>query len=119
MGVRNQSQYQVPEFESFERFVIEWLSRRDVAQLDFIFRPQHCFLTDSQGNRIVDFVGKFEDISVDIANVESRLGKKIVLPHANATSASGEYASSYKSQEMIDLVAQVYQEDIRMFNYDF
>lgn len=119
MGVRNPSQYQIPEFGSFERFVIEWLSRREIAQLDYIFQPQHQFVTDDHGVSIVDFVGSFENINSDIAVIERRLGRAIALPRANVTSKSPEYISAYKSQEMIDLVAQIYQEDIRMFKYEF
>ena len=119
MGIRNPSQYQIPEFESFERFVIEWLSSRDITQLDYIFQPQHQFVTDQHGVGIVDFVGNFENINSDIAFVEKRLGREIALPRVNVTNRSREYVSAYKSQELIDLVAQIYQEDICMFKYEF
>ena len=119
MGMRNPSQYQIPEFESFERFLIEWLSRRDITQLDYIFQPQHKFVNDEHGARIVDFVGHFENINSDIAVVEKRLGITIALPRANVTGNFPEYVSAYKSQEMIDLVAQIYQEDICTLKYEF
>jgi hypothetical protein len=119
MGMRNPSQYQIPEFESFGRFLIEWLSCRDVTQLDYIFQPQHQFITDDHGAVIVDFVGRFESLDSDIADIERRLGRAIALPSANVTSKSAEYASAYESHELIDLVAQIYQEDIRMFKYEF
>jgi hypothetical protein len=99
--------------------VIEWLSLRDIIQLDYIFQPQCRFVTDEHGVSIVDFVGKFEKIDTDIAVVEGRLVKAIALPRANVTSGSSEYASEYKSQEVIDLVAEIYQDDIRMFKYEF
>jgi hypothetical protein len=119
MGMRKPSQYQVPEFGSFEKFVIEWLSRRDIKQLDAIFQPQYQFVTDDNGKIIVDFVGNFESINADIAVVEKRLGKAIALPHVNVTDKTSGYVSAYKNQEMIDLVAKIYQEDIRMFEYEF
>ena len=117
--MRNPSQYQIPEFESFERFVIEWLLCRDITQLDRIFQPQYQFVTDDNGKSVVDFVGNFESINADIAIVEKRLGRAIALPRVNVTSKTPGYVSAYKSQELIDLVAQIYQKDIHMFNYEF
>ena len=119
MGVRNPSQYQIPEFESFERFVIEWLSCRDTSQLDYIFQPQHHFVTDRHGVVMVDFLGRFENLDSDIAVVNERLGREIVLPRINVTCRSPGYVSEYKSQELIDLVGEIYQEDIHMFKYEF
>lgn len=119
MGVRNPSQYQIPEFETFERFVYEWLSVRDITQLDYVFQPQHSFVADQDGEKIVEFIGKVENINSDIAVIEEKLDRKIVLPHANRTSDSPGYVSDYKRQDLIDLVARIYEKDIAMFDYKF
>lgn len=119
MGVQNATQYQIPEFESFERFVYEWLSNRNVSQLDYIFQPQYLFTTDHDGENIVQFIGKVENIGTDIALIEKELNRKLVVPHANRISDFLGYKSDYKNQDLIDLVARIYEKDIAMFNYKF
>jgi hypothetical protein len=40
-GMSDPEQYRVAEFDSFGRFVHEWLAERDVTRLDGVFRPQY------------------------------------------------------------------------------
>jgi len=119
MGVSNPAQYRVPEFESFERFLFEWLAHRDVLKLDKIFQPQCWFVCGASGENMLDFTGKVERIDKDLAFVQEQLGSRLELPHVNRTMASGGYAEAYRSAEMIDLVAGIYAKDIALFNYDF
>lgn len=118
MGVREPEQYQVPAFESFERFVHEWLAVRDVETLDFIFQPQYRFVCGADGKPMTDFVGKVETIASDMRLVEERLRRPVPLRHANRTADSGSYAEHY-DRNMIDVVAKIYARDIATFQYDF
>jgi hypothetical protein len=119
MGVRNPQQYRIPEFDSFERFLHEWLAVRDIGQADFIFQPQHLFVCDASGNSMLNFIGKVETINNDMHQVAERLGRPIEIRHANKTSDTNTFAKHYHRPEMIDLVGQVYARDIAAFNYDF
>ena len=47
--VLNPEQYRVPEFETFDRFVIQWLARRDLCRLDLAFQPQSLFVCNARG----------------------------------------------------------------------
>jgi hypothetical protein len=119
MGVRDPSQYDIPEFETFERFLLEWLAPREVEQLDFIFQPQRGFITDASGESIVDYVGKVEGIAEQMQYVEDRLGIKIALPRVNRTGVGGGYTEAYKNERMVKLVADKYRDDIVAFDYEF
>ena len=119
MGMRSPARYRIAEFETFERFLCEWLAPRDLPQLDYVFQPQYPFVTDDEGERIVDFIGKVEEIGDHLKIVEKRLGRALELPHVNRTGDSAGYVTAYRNSRMIDLVADVYAKDISMFNYEF
>ena len=119
MGVYKPEQYQIPEFETFERFVKEWLALRDINELDYIFQPQVRFLTDSNGEIIVDYVEKLENLANGIAEVEKNLNKKINVGRANSTSSADDYRSYYANQDLIDLIYKIYESDIQTFGYEF
>lgn len=119
MGVRNPKQYQIPEFDNFERFVKEWLVNQDVNKLDYIFQPQVLFLTDSKGDIIADYVEKLENLADGVVEVEKRLGRKIKIGRANATSSTDDYRKHYGNKELIDLVGNIYADDIKKFGYEF
>ena len=119
MGIRNSKQYQIPEFESFESFVLEWLVHKNVDELDFVFQTQSRFLVDFNGQLLPDYIGKLENIDTDIKNIETKLNRTLRIPHVNKTSVSSCYREAYKTQTMIDIVSEKYSKDIELFNYEF
>ncbi|MEZ8225877.1 sulfotransferase family 2 domain-containing protein [Vibrio splendidus] len=119
MGMYNAEQYQIPEFETFEAFVFEWLANKNVDELDFVFQTQSQFLTDAKGNILVDYIGKLENMSDSISYIESQIGRELVIPHANKVAREGSYHDYYTSQEMIDIVIAKYGQDIELFHYQF
>ena len=119
MGVHRPAQYRVPEFETFERFLHEWLAKRDLTKADFMFQPQHLFVCGAAEKPMLDFVGKVENIAEDMKIVSDRLGRTVNLHHSNKTSDKGGYAEHYHGKAMVDLVARIYARDIATFHYDF
>jgi len=119
MKMNMPEQYKVPEFESFERFVKEWLVLQNINELDYVFKPQVHFLTDENGKVIVDFVNKLEDLEGGIAKLELELGKKIIVGRVNTTSAAASYRKEYANQELVNLVGDIYKNDIQTFGYDY
>ena len=111
-------QYRVPEFGSFERFVLEWLQPRDVNRLDFVFRPQWPFVCDDRGRLQVNHLGRVEDLASTIAWVEQVIGPLGSLPWTNKSGDTIDYRSAY-TPEMVQTVARIYDRDIRLFGYDF
>ena len=76
------------------------------------------FVCDDEGNVIIDFIGKYENLSTDFRTVCQRAGlPSIELPHLNK-STSGEYRKYY-TNETRDFVAKMAQKDIELFGYDF
>jgi hypothetical protein len=119
MGMTSPKQYQIPEFDSFETFVLEWLVNKNVDELDFVFQPQSRFLVDEQGQLLPDYVGKLEHMDESIRYIESNINRKLNIPHVNKVNKKGSYRDYYTSQEMIDIVRDLYSKDIELFNYEF
>jgi hypothetical protein len=80
-------------------------------------RPQARWITDEEGAVIVDFVGRFERLHEDFAEVCRRLNRKAALPHVKAT-RRGHYRDYYDDETRL-LVARWYEEDIERFGYTF
>jgi hypothetical protein len=99
-------------FASFEDFVMRpdaMLARTTVPQVDY--------LAGHDGALIVDFVGRYEALHRDYAEVGRRLGIGAALPHANR-SAHRDYRD-YFSASMRDVVAARFARDIERFGYAF
>ena len=119
MGIYKPEQYAIPEFDSFESFVFDWLLIRDINKLDFVFQPQYKFLYSENGTLMVDFLGKLERLNNDIKTVEQVLGTNLVIPFANRTSRENNYRDAYKNTSLIEKVREIYLKDITLFNYEF
>ncbi len=78
---------------------------------------QSTFVVDKQGNQIVDFVGRFENLTDDFHFVCGQLGWDLELTHENASEHS-EFRSYY-TDETAALVADHFAEDITRFGYSF
>jgi chondroitin 4-sulfotransferase 11 len=75
------------------------------------------YVTDDDGNAIVDFIGRYERLHEDSRHVGERLGLAADLPHANR-SAHAHYRDYY-TDETRDIVARRFARDIRHFGYEF
>lgn len=78
---------------------------------------QSYYVHDINGEQIVDFVGRFENIQHDFEFIKRKLDLDISLPHLNSTNR-GKY-ESYFTEESKQLVAQLWQKDLENFNYQF
>ncbi|MBK6412569.1 sulfotransferase family 2 domain-containing protein [Sphingopyxis sp.] len=83
-----------------------------------IFRPQHLFLTDTDGRLLADRLGKVETMQSDYDAICAQIGVATSpLDHANR-SRRGDYRDYY-DQELIDGVAKIYARDLELFGYDY
>lgn len=81
--------------------------------------PQTEFLVDLRGNLIVDFVGRYESLTEDFAQICHRIGLAGVrLPHARAAPGRRDFRSYY-SERGAQIVAERYRDDIERFGYRF
>jgi chondroitin 4-sulfotransferase 11 len=82
-----------------------------------MFMPQVDWITDTSGEILVDFVGRFENFEQDFHRVCDRLKYKAELPHKKK-SERGDY-QSYYDRESQEIIATWFREDIDRFGYKF
>jgi hypothetical protein len=97
---------------SFEHYV-DWELRRGKIS-------QSRMLCDRHGALLVDYVGRFESLHRDFADVCRRLGLETTLPHVNRTSVRDRADwRTYYSPALAARVAEHFAEDIERFGYRF
>lgn len=116
--IRQPYRYAISEFESFERFILEWLPERDIDCEDYVFRPQTHFLLDKEDTIGVTHVGKIEEKQSYLPFLEKTLSRRVEIGHLNQTTKPEGYRAAY-TPEMRDIVSRCYADDIARFNYDF
>jgi chondroitin 4-sulfotransferase 11 len=76
------------------------------------------YIADENGEIIVDFVGKYENLAHDISAVLKALRvENRPLPHVNKS--QHRHYSEYYTEETKNLVAERYSRDIKFFGYQF
>lgn len=116
--IRSPARYQTPEFESFERFVLEWLPSRDLNREDYVFRPQSQFVLNKWDEIGVSNLGRIEEPDSYLPYLEDTLGRQIEIRHLNRTADPFRYREAY-TLEMRATLAGCYSVDLERFNYDF
>lgn len=97
--------------DTFEEFVIKCCSGYGMRQVDYLF--------NREGGIECDFIGRFENITVDYENVQSFLSIDLPpLPQKNVSKKEGSYRDYYTDKTK-DLVSKYYQKDIEEFGYEF
>lgn len=99
----------VNNIDSFESYIRYEIKRNKINQSRFV--------TDSYGNELVDFVGRFESLENDLGVIFDRLGVEAELPHINS-SKHRDYRDYY-TPETAKMVAIHWAEDILRFGYRF
>lgn len=106
----------VTRFADFKAFVMAGFDDREILQ-QIHFRPQHLWISDDSGI-IADRVGRFEKIDLHYTNWCKHLGLPAqTLPHVNK-SRHKPYKQYYDAQT-INVIREVYAQDIALFNYKF
>lgn len=115
-GVWRPQQYRIAEFASFESFVKNWLTKRDITTLDGIFQPQHVFICNSRGKVLVDHVGHVENLGPTYDFIRRHLGSMPTIERSNRSGELVDYKEFY-TPELRQLVARIYKDDIELFGY--
>jgi len=75
-------------------------------------------LIDSNGDLLVDHVGRLEDVQTTMDWVTGAVGAdRVEVPHVNATKKNPY--TSYYTDETREMVAQMFRPDIERFSYSF
>ena len=75
------------------------------------------WISDNDGNLLVDYVGKFENIDADFKEVCDRINKPFYLPHVNKS--KHKHFTEYYSSQTRDIISKIFAKDIEKFNYTF
>ena len=121
---------------SFKDYVTNFLPERNPYTDAYRhIMPQYHYLHDENGERIVDYVGRFENLEADFGVVCRHLGMAhLQLPHSNKSTVGGrlsklaalfssrnkaKHYSEYYDAELREIVADMYKLDISTFGYSF
>jgi chondroitin 4-sulfotransferase 11 len=112
--------YVLDNSSTFEEFIVNCTDEIEVDKgvyYSFTYN-QLDYITGSNGDMLVDFVGRFENFASDLHEVYDRLGLElIVIPQENR-SVRGHYSLFYTPEtEMI--VRRRFERDIVYFGYEF
>ena len=101
---------------SFDDFV-DSVSNIDDAQADPHFRSQNCFVTNSDDELTLDFVGKFENLESDLISLLRRFGVTgtIQIPVVNKQQRPDNWRLNERTKQ---LIFERYRRDFEMFGYD-
>lgn len=81
------------------------------------FMPQVDWISDADGTRLVNFVGRFERLEADFDYVREQIGTGSPLPHMKASSR-GPY-QDYYDDETREIIRRSFAPDLEAFGYDF
>ena len=99
----------IKQFANFEDY-LRWRCAEEVRyQKDFVFSPE--------GRQLVKFIGRYENLDADFAEICARIGIQASLPMLKV-SKTRPY-QEYYTKETIDLVRRAFAPDIELFGYNF
>ncbi|MEE4359287.1 MAG: sulfotransferase family 2 domain-containing protein [Desulfococcaceae bacterium] len=106
----------VTSMGGFEEF-LEWVIASEKPYPRGASKFQKDVITDEQGNLIIDFAGRFENLAHDFAHVCRVIGIRASLPRINTTDHR-DYRDYYNNNTK-KMVAEHFREDIELFGYTF
>ena len=110
----------IRKFDDFNDFVVNGLGQ-GMLRNHLMFAPQSDFIIGPTGEIVVDFVGRFENLNEDFSILADKLGVNPVLKKQNVNSKKkkNNYIQAYCTNESINIVANIYKQDITVFGYQF
>lgn len=115
----------ITKFRTFISLV-KWLWEQDLLkyELDGHLRPQ-TFYTHNNGKQIVDFYGRYENMSEDLKNLSKMCEFNFENVNIPSINKSNERFSEYKNYYSIgngvmkSIVNELYREEIELYGYEF
>ncbi|MDP5130362.1 MAG: sulfotransferase family protein [Paraglaciecola sp.] len=109
-------QDELAKYDSFKHFVMDWLKPHNLHKHHH-FAPQLHYIIDKHKKVTVDYICYFENIEEDFNYIAHRMGVDAYLTISN--NVEREHYSEFYDDETIKVVANIYQDDIRLLNYQF
>lgn len=108
----------IDDFATFLRWKLD-PERPYQFHIDTSIELQSDYLLDLHGNVIVDFIGRYESLADDFAEVCTRIGMKPPPLPERRKATDRTYYRDYYTEETARLVAEHFARDIKMFGYAF
>ena len=113
---------QVSKNISFEEFIEHHFYASDTCAIPSLHKNQFDWLSDENGELLMDYVFRLEDFSQAIKEIESRTSGRIVLQerieNKNSDSRSSGYQEIYNSNTK-NIIAKRFEKDIDFFKFKF
>jgi hypothetical protein len=77
------------------------------------------WFVDPNGEVIVDYIGKFEQLAEDWAEIERKIGAPSELPHLKKNPERKRHYTEYYAQSLQDIVRDQFCVDSEYFGYEF
>lgn len=110
---------QMADRMSFDEFV-DWI---DCASATCIHPSRHRnqldWFTDTDGNVLVDYIGKFETLNEDWEKICSRLSVQAFLGHRNHNPSNNRPYTEYYTERTREIIRRKFAVDIDYFGYEF
>jgi hypothetical protein len=104
-------------FEEFIHNCTDEVEIRKGVHYSFAYN-QLDYVTDEDGDLIVDFIGRFESFDKDVCKVFDRIGVEIeAVPHWNHSRHT--HHSAFYTPETERIVRERFEKDIEYFGYEF
>ncbi|HKJ76033.1 MAG TPA: sulfotransferase family 2 domain-containing protein [Gammaproteobacteria bacterium] len=108
----------IDDFPSFIRWKLD-PERPYQFHIDTSIQLQWDYLRDLEGNLLVDFVGRYENLEADFREIARRIGAPdLQLPHRRKATDRTDYRNYY-DDETAALVTKHFHQDIEHFGYRF
>ena len=83
-----------------------------------MLRPQLYWITDFKGRIPMDYIGRFENLQQDFQFICDKMNlNQITLPHK--VKGSTIHYKDYYDEKSINIIHEIYREEIELFNYSF
>ncbi|WP_415906477.1 sulfotransferase family 2 domain-containing protein [Neptuniibacter sp. QD72_48] len=113
--IRNPELYTGKDFSNFENFVKNWLVRKDINNIDFVFQPQWIYVCDKKSKIIVDRLYDVKDLSACEIELSNQLGHDVFFPKVNST--GNEDYRDYYNDGLVKEVKEIYYKDFEVLPF--
>ena len=104
-------------FEEFIRNCTEEVEIREGIYYSFAYN-QLDYVTDEDGNLLVDFIGRLENFDDDVCHVFDKIGEQVeMVPHPKRSRHT--HYSAFYTPETEEIVRERFKRDIEYFGYEF
>ena len=106
----NHKEYEIVKKMKYFDEYINWRVESSLhLQKNFFYKDGKC---------MVDFIGKFENLNEDIANISETIGIQIkTVPHKNRNTDRKQTYLKYYSEQSFEIVKNAFREDVELFGY--